>query len=248
MAWSAIPYSSNALFQPVHQVGHGFGVGDVLTFNGTNFVQAQADTADHARVYGMVAVLNGANDFWMTMGGFVSGITTQSLTANKLYYLDDTNPGRLNLAAPTGVGEIVVPLFESYTVDSGFFTINPGVANTTPSIIPWETVTADTLMQINHNYWINSGAQLLMTMPGSMGTSDAIEIACPAGGGGFQIKFVNTMSGNQVCDFINQQTSAAGTITLDTTLGVKGGSIKINCHTTDVGMMVTTSTGNFIVA
>lgn len=239
--------STNRLQWVVTENGHGFSTGTVLAYNGTNYVRALADSATNAKAVGIVSLVLDANRFVITQTGYVSGLTYGApFTPGTRYYLSENiiDIGKLVSVPPSTVGNVKLPLFDAVTASAGYFAINPGDVITPASQIPWQTATMSQGLAINNNYWVDSGAPLTLTMPASMGTSDAIEIACPAGGGGFIIDF----TGAQVCDFINQQTSAGGTITLDTTLGVLGGSIKINCHTTDSGFMVTASTGNFIVA
>lgn len=244
MAYSARLLSTNALQNPVRQVSHGFTEGDILGFDGANFFLADSSTAVNAEVVGMVSAIADVDHFWICQTGFLSDLPGPFVPGT-LYYLSTApGSGALTSTKPTNVGEVVVPLFIAYTATSGYFFVNPGDEITPTGVTPWQTINANQAMVVNKGYWINSGAPLTLTMPVSMGTSDYIEIACPAGGGGFIIDF----GVGQVCDFVNAQTSSGGTITLTTTLGVMGGSIKINCHTADTGFMITASTGNFIVA
>lgn len=237
--------STNRLQWVISQVAHGFSVGHILRFNGASYVRALADTAANARVIGMVSLVLDADRFVITQEGFITALTIGTpLVAGTRYYLSPSTLGTLTSVAPSNVGEVVLPLFDAVSTTSGYFSSNPGDVVEPPSIIPWQTIVASQAIAANNNYWTDSLGVLTLSMPPSMGTSDAIEVACPANGGGFIIDF----NPGQVCDFVDQQTSSGGTIALTTTLGVIGGSIKINCHTTDTGFMITSSTGNFIVA
>lgn len=237
--------STNRLQQVISQNTHGFDVGHVLTFDGADYVLALADTAVNADVVGVVSLVLSADSFVLSQEGFISSIVIgDPFNPGDRYYLSESSPGVLVSVAPSNLGEVVLPLFMAITSTSGYFAVTPGVVNAPSALTPWTTIALNTALVVNNNYWVDAGAPLTLTMPVSMGTSDSIEVACPANGGGFVIDF----GAGQVCDFVDQQTSSGGTITLTTTLGVIGGSIKINCHTTDTGFMITGSTGNYIVA
>lgn len=237
--------STNRLQQVITQNTHGFSVGHVLTFDGTDYILALADTSANANVVGIVSFVLTADTFVLSQEGFVNAITIGApFSPGDRLYLSETSPGELTSVAPSSLGEVVVPLFLAITTTSGYFAVTPGVVNSPSALTPWTTISVNTALVVNNNYWVNSGVPLILPMPVSMGTSDSIEVACPANGGGFVIDF----GGGQVCDYIYQQTSVGGTITLTTTMGIIGGSIKINCHTADTGFMVTGATGNFIVA
>lgn len=79
----------------VTQASHGLSVGDVVRFDGTDYVQATADTAGNAEAVGVVTLVDG-DDFAFQTAGVVS--TLSGLTPGDLYYLQDdgslgTSPG-----------------------------------------------------------------------------------------------------------------------------------------------------------
>jgi hypothetical protein len=237
--------STNRLQQVVSQNAHGFSVGHVLAFDGTDYILALADTAANANVVGMVSLVLTVDAFVISQEGYIANITVATpFTPGDRMYLSETNPGELTTVAPSSLGEVVLPLFDAITTDAGYFAVTPGVVNSPSALTPWTTISVNTALVVNNNYWVDSAVPLILPMPVSMGTSDSIEVACPANGGGFIIDF----GVGQVCDFVYEQTSSGGTITLTTTMGILGGSIKINCHTADTGFMVTSSLGNYIVA
>lgn len=70
----------------VTQASHGLSVGDVVRFDGTDYVQATADTAGNAEAVGVVTLVDG-DDFAFQTAGVVS--TLSGLTPGDLYYLQD---------------------------------------------------------------------------------------------------------------------------------------------------------------
>lgn len=80
----------------VTQVSHGLSVGDVVRFDGAEYVMATADTASNAEAVGVVTVVDG-NNFAYQTAGVVS--TLSGLTPGELYYLQDN--GSLGTAAGT---------------------------------------------------------------------------------------------------------------------------------------------------
>jgi hypothetical protein len=244
MAYSARLLSTNALQNPVFQAAHGFTVGQLLAFNGDYYL-GDASTQVDAEIVGMVSAVADNNHFWVSQMGYLSNLTGP-FTPGGLYYLS-TSPGSgaLTPVAPSNIGEVVLPCFIADSSTSGYFFASVGELIVPPSSVPWVTVTTDTVMLVNHGYWVNSGSELNMTLPVTMGTSDSIEVACPRAGGGFKIK----QNASQYIDFIDKRTTTGtgGNIELTTTNGVIGGSIKVNCNTTNTGFMVTGSTGNYNV-
>lgn len=80
----------------VTQASHGLSVGDVVRFDGTDYVQATADTAGNAEAVGVVTLVDG-DDFAFQTAGVVS--TLSGLTPGELYYLQDD--GSLGASAGT---------------------------------------------------------------------------------------------------------------------------------------------------
>lgn len=81
----------------VTQASHGLSVGDVVRFDGTDYVQALADTSAHAEAVGVVSLVDGDSFAYQT-AGVVS--TLSGLTPGDLYYLKDdgslgTTPGTI---------------------------------------------------------------------------------------------------------------------------------------------------------
>lgn len=113
------PHVTRSVRHVINQTGHGLVVGDVVRFDGINYVKARADTAANAEVVGIVSALAGANDFTFTSSGKVSGLT--GLTAGTDYFLSPTTAGLLTATPPSTNGQVVKPLFIADTATTGYF-------------------------------------------------------------------------------------------------------------------------------
>lgn len=80
----------------VTQASHGLSVGDVVRFDGTDYVQATADTAGNAEAVGVVTLVDGDGFAFQTAGVLA---TLSGLTPGELYYLQDD--GSLGTSAGT---------------------------------------------------------------------------------------------------------------------------------------------------
>lgn len=71
----------------VTQASHGLAVGDVVRFDGADYVQATADTAGNAEAVGVVTAVPDSGTFAYQTAGVVA--TLSALTPGELYYLQD---------------------------------------------------------------------------------------------------------------------------------------------------------------
>jgi hypothetical protein len=243
MAYSAIQLSANALYQGVTQTGYSLAVGDVVRFDGTNFVKAQADSIANAAMVGIVSRLNGSNQFYITQEGFVSGITTQSFTPGVLYYLDPSNAGRLTATRPNTVGQILAPCFIAYTADSGFFFEDVGTVIGTDGMSVPVIVTTNTVMVPNTFYLTNSLSSITMTIPNTVPFGSTFRVSAIEVGG-----IVIQMGASQTCNYLDDDTSLAGTITLQPTGGILLGGMEILCYTANLDFQTISGEGNWLFA
>lgn len=95
----------------VTQASHGLSVGDVARFDGSDYVQASADTDSHAEAVGVVSLVDG-DDFAFQTAGVVS--TLSGLTPGELYYLQDD--GSLGTTAGTVEKPILIAISASSAV------------------------------------------------------------------------------------------------------------------------------------
>lgn len=116
-AAAAVSIVSNAMEIPsISQTAHGFGTGVLVPvrYNGTSWVESQADTLADSEVNGIAVVID-ANTFNLFLPG--SQIATSGATAG-IQYLSPTSAGTFTTTQPTTVGQVVkkVGVYTSATV------------------------------------------------------------------------------------------------------------------------------------
>lgn len=114
---------------------NAFGVIDALTFNGSEYVKARANSKLNADVVGVVESLDtGNNSFTLVSEGFVQWPTgyvqNSSFGSNssvdgkfspgKVYWLDDSIAGLLVTGEPNTIGSVSKPLFHAASTSGGF--------------------------------------------------------------------------------------------------------------------------------
>lgn len=112
--------SGSSISNDVTQTSHGFAVGNVVRFNGTNYVKALADTSGNAEVVGIVTSVTDANNFTLTTGGQVTSFAG-GLTAGSVYFLSTTTAGLLTATAPSTSGQISKPLLIASSTTGGYW-------------------------------------------------------------------------------------------------------------------------------
>lgn len=118
----------------ISQAGHGFSVGDVLGFNGTAYVPAQADALPHSVVAGIVAAVQDTGTFTLLTAGVLGGMS--GLSPGSLYYLSATTPGGLTATEPTTPGAVSKPLLVATSTTTGVFSNSRGLV--VPGVLhPW---------------------------------------------------------------------------------------------------------------
>lgn len=102
--------SGESLIVSVNQVAHPFAVGDVVRVAdaGTSYTKAQADSVANAEVAGIVTEDTDADNFMLTVGGLVEGLT--GLTAGAVHWLDPDTAGELTATEPTTTGDVSKPI------------------------------------------------------------------------------------------------------------------------------------------
>lgn len=180
MAYTALQFSTNALYEPVTQVANDFAVGDVIGYNGTDFVLANNTSQTSAQVVGMVSSLVNADQFYVSQEGYIFGLTTipaegGAYVPGDLYYLSSTN-GLLTAVAPVDVGLVSLPCFKAYTTTSGFFFASVGTLIKSGALFAWTTIIANQTLAVNNGYFCNGGAQLQLLLPAVSNIGDEIKI------------------------------------------------------------------------
>jgi len=113
------PTGAQGGLQTISQIDHEFTVGTVLRFNGTDYVKALADTAEHAEVIGIVKTVVDDDQFELMSVGYISSLV--DLVAGTVYFLSDTVAGTLSTNNPSTPGHISKPLLVATSTTTGFF-------------------------------------------------------------------------------------------------------------------------------
>lgn len=101
----------------ITQAGHGLAAKDVVRFNGTNYVKAQANSAANAEVVGIVESVAGDDFILVRNGGFIRGVT--GLVAGTVYFLSAATAGLLTTTEPTTDGQVSKPVLQAITTTTG---------------------------------------------------------------------------------------------------------------------------------
>ncbi len=118
--------STNSVSMVVNQTAHGLSVGNLVRCSGSNtYVKAQADSAAHAEVVGIVSAVADANDFTLLMGGLVN--TLSALTPGSVYYLDPASAGGFTATKPTTATQVIKPVFVAISTTAAIWTNLLGV-------------------------------------------------------------------------------------------------------------------------
>jgi hypothetical protein len=102
----------------IKQVGHGLSVEQVVRFNGTIFVPAQADTPANAEVAGIVSAVAGPDIFYLH---FIGPMEFASLVPQTVYFLSNTVAGLLTATEPPAIGAVSKPLVIATSATEGYF-------------------------------------------------------------------------------------------------------------------------------
>jgi hypothetical protein len=124
-AWVSSAAAGGGMTKAINQTTHGFAVGDVPYYTGSAYAKAKSDADSTSEALGVVSVVTDANNFTLTMGGYVSGLS--GLTAGTTYYLSDATAGLLTATQPTTVGHISKPVLVADSTTSGYVIQSRGV-------------------------------------------------------------------------------------------------------------------------
>ncbi len=135
---------TGATTRAIHQVAHGFAVGDVVRYDGgsSSYVKAKADSALDAEAIGIVSAVAGADDFTLQIGGYITVLS--GLTAGRVYFLDPVTAGALTLTEPATNGLVSKPFLLTDSTTSGYIFNFRGELLSTASPIPADIYIATT--------------------------------------------------------------------------------------------------------
>jgi len=124
-SWVAPP-SGESVKKAINQVAHGLAVGDVIRYNGTAYVEADASADATAEVYGVVSDVADVDNFTVTTSGLITGLS--GLTSGVAHYLSET-AGALTATAPTTNGTVNKPVLLAVSTTAGYVSIERGYVN-----------------------------------------------------------------------------------------------------------------------
>jgi hypothetical protein len=104
----------------IYKAAHGFTIGTPLYYTGSAYAKAQADSAAHAEVVGVVQCVLTADVFVLqSASGRITGLT--GLTAGTVYFLDPSTPGAYTSTEPVTAGQVSKPLLVADSTTSAYF-------------------------------------------------------------------------------------------------------------------------------
>ncbi len=109
----------------VNQNAHGFAVGDLLYLVSTTWTKAIASSAAAAEVLGIVTTVTDANNFILTMQGYITGLS--GLTAGAVYFLSPSSAGLATTTEPSTIGQISKPVYVAVTTTTAIITNHRGI-------------------------------------------------------------------------------------------------------------------------
>lgn len=214
------------LQQLVTQVAHGFTVGQVVTFRGTQFHLSQANSLLNCQ--GVLIVMNvvDADHFWVCQDGYLMDLPLLFVEGDQ-YYVDPATPGALTAVQPSVTGQVSLPCFVADSTTSGYFYTGSGTLVTsplTPTIV--NVTTATQAMTANTTYIVNyTVGQCTLTLPVAANQGDTIDIIGGEAGNAAGWKIAQNAS--QYIRDISSVTTTGVTGTLTTTNQYQ--SIEIMC-------------------
>lgn len=250
MAFTAVQFNANALYQGVNKVAHGFtDVGVVVRFDGTDFVEANNTTEPNAEVVGIISNIPNVDQFYVTQVGFVSGLTVGpseggGFVPGTLYYLSNVN-GELTSIKPTTVGFVELPCYIAYTANTGFFFASVGTLIESGSLFNWNVIVdTDTPMAVNNGYLVTATVPVTLDLPPASAVGDIIKIATTATS--TDSILIAQAAGQYV--LIAEESSTigvAGGTELETTNGIRRGSCELLCIEANLGWRLFNGTGTW---
>lgn len=109
----------DAIKKRYNQSAHGFAVGQVIAYDGSNFVLKSAAQGDTNETLGLVSRIDDINNFTLTYSGFFDATSLTGLSANTVYFVSAAVAGAITPNAPIGLGEENRPILIMQTPTTG---------------------------------------------------------------------------------------------------------------------------------
>jgi hypothetical protein len=246
-AYTARAFTTDKLQKVVNETGHGFSVGNILKYSGTDYELSQANTFANSQAIGMVSTVNTVDQFVLTQVGYITDLPADivdggPLIAGGYYYLSTTNAGKLTATKTMTDFEVVLPCFIADSATSGWFMCNDGIENTPGGAgFVWNVATVNTFMSVDNGYVINGAGTLTMTLPATSNVGNIIEIAGSSAGGWIVAQTDQTIFFGNMSTTPGAGGSLASTVQYDT--------VKLLCITASPAAtwLVLSADGNIII-
>lgn len=109
--------SADSVVHAIAQASHGLSVGDVIRYNGSAYVKAQANSAANAEAVGIVSVVTDSGNFEYVSSGAIS--TLSGLTAGSVYQLSVDTAGLLDASISFSNGDIIKTMLVATSTTAG---------------------------------------------------------------------------------------------------------------------------------
>lgn len=135
----------------ITQAQHGFVHGDVLRFDGTNYILARANNETSAEAIGIVdrSSYSDTDNFIIVTHGEVQGFSGGAynnegvkLVSGEIYFLSVDSPGKTTYVRPTNKRNIVKPMYMATSDNTAY------VLNYIGGIVPDQDIIANSLPQV----------------------------------------------------------------------------------------------------
>lgn len=211
-------YGGTGVSTMITEVGHPF-TDEVVRFNGTNWVLAEADSLANAGASGF-AFNWGADIFMLVSSGFCEWFS--GLTPGATYYLSPTTPGALTTTMPVGAGEVVKPMLLALSATSGLVLDVPGVEVGAGGASVWGDITGTLSDQTDLQSALNLKAPL--ASPAFTGTPTGITKA--------HVGLSNVDNTSDASKPVSTATQTALDLKVDETITVNGHALSSNVTVT----------------
>ncbi len=101
------------------QVGHGFQIGQVIAYDGAQFVLKSSAQGDNNETLGLVSRIDDVDNFTLTYAGFFDASSITGLSASTVYFVSPFTAGAITPDAPLGLGDENRPILIMQTPSTG---------------------------------------------------------------------------------------------------------------------------------
>jgi hypothetical protein len=171
--YSGYSGSGSSSSRTITQNLHGLIVGNIVRFDGIDYIKAQADIPDNADVIGIVSTIIDVNRFVLITSGYVNGLV--GLTTGLPYFLSRTVAGALVDTDTLTAGEVSKPILVAISSTEGYLINWRGVViiDIPEEMTAVTVVNISTLLDLTYStVLVNAaGGPVGITLPTAVGIS-----------------------------------------------------------------------------